>query len=274
LKESKGYSTRGALISILARSDNVKPRSILLDNGSEFSGLFKTYCKAHNIKLRHIVSHTPQANGIAERVNKEVRRLLKQLHVRNNNTIWFDKFEEVERTKNTTYHGTIKATPETVWNARALVNHAPGDVLNSANVNKRTLGNIVDTAKKRVNRFNQTEFKVGDIVRCEMGVIFSDIRKMIKAGNGKFIAVFYAPRMFRVHKVIEKNNPGLERNEYLLQDVEHPEYMLAHKKSGNAARVFGTNLVKTSLKDTIDMTEEDALDLNLSKSSSADLALR
>jgi hypothetical protein len=74
--------------------------------------------------------------------------------------------------------------------------------------------------------------------------------------------------------VIEKNNPGLERKEYLLQDVEHPEYMLAHKKSGKAARVFGTNLVKTTLEDTIDMTEEDALDLNLSKSSLTDLALR
>ena len=42
-----------------------------MDNGGEYtSNEFLEYCSSEGIKKEHIVPHTPQQNGVAERKNR------------------------------------------------------------------------------------------------------------------------------------------------------------------------------------------------------------
>jgi hypothetical protein len=266
IKTKTAMATRAALQNIIERGD-VQPRSILLDNGTEFKGLFKRYCEDNDIKLRNTRTHTPQANGIVERLNKEVRKVLKAIHVKDQTLIWHSKLEEVETAKNTTYHGSIKTTPQTVWDAKDVAEvEAIDDNISKTNVNQQTLDNLETRAEKAVAKFEETEFKKGDIVRIAMNVVYSDMRKLIKAGKTKQIVVWYVPRLFRIRSVINKARDHLERKQYTLKDVGHPTYRLVHPGNRKrSTRVWGSELIKTNLTDTTDMTELKALQLNQAK---------
>ena len=48
-----------------------KIRVLRIDNGGEYtSNEFMEYCSVEGIKKEHIVLHTPQQNGVAERKNR------------------------------------------------------------------------------------------------------------------------------------------------------------------------------------------------------------
>jgi hypothetical protein len=260
IKTKTAMATRAALQNIIERGD-VQPRSILLDNGTEFKGLFKQYCEDNDIKLRNTRTHTPQANGIVERLNKEVRKVLKAIHVKDQTLIWHSKLEEVETAKNTTYHGSIKTTPQTVWDAKDVAEvEAIDDYISKTNVNQQTLDNLETRAEKAVAKFEETEFKKGDIVRIAMNVVYSDMRTLIKAGKTNQI------RLFRIRRFINKAREPLESKQYTLKDVGNPTYRLVHPGNRKrSTRVWGSELIKTNLTDTTDMTELKALQLNQAK---------
>lgn len=53
------------------------PRTITADNGQPFaSGDFKTFCDLHGIKLEHTPPLYAQANGLVERVNRDIKKRL------------------------------------------------------------------------------------------------------------------------------------------------------------------------------------------------------
>ena len=56
--------------------------------------------------------------------------------------------------------------------------------------------------KKRIAREVQgnttEEHEVGDYVRLKMGSLFSEVRKMIKAGDKKLITVTFSPDIYTV----------------------------------------------------------------------------
>ena len=48
-----------------------KVKVLRTDNGMEFcSGAFKSYCRKEGIVRHHTIPHTPQQNGVAERMNR------------------------------------------------------------------------------------------------------------------------------------------------------------------------------------------------------------
>ena len=48
-----------------------KVKVLRTDNGMEFcSGAFKSYCRKEGIVRHHIITHTSQQNGVAERMNR------------------------------------------------------------------------------------------------------------------------------------------------------------------------------------------------------------
>lgn len=61
-----------------------KPKHLMMDNRIEFMAKFKEYCEEVSqpkIKLRVTRTYSPQANGIVESENKQVRRVLNELLV-------------------------------------------------------------------------------------------------------------------------------------------------------------------------------------------------
>lgn len=60
---------------------------LMCDNGTEFKARFEEFCKESDIKLRHVRSYTPQANGVVEQANKQVRKLIRYIMVENNTVV-------------------------------------------------------------------------------------------------------------------------------------------------------------------------------------------
>ncbi|PKI66050.1 hypothetical protein CRG98_013545 [Punica granatum] len=56
----------------MERETDIKLKCVRTDNGDEYMGPFKNYCRTHGIKLEKTVLKTPQQNGLAERMNRTI----------------------------------------------------------------------------------------------------------------------------------------------------------------------------------------------------------
>ena len=61
---------------------------MISDNGDEFKAEFSDYCAQSNIGQRFVRPHSPQANGVCERTNGEVRKIKKALMVKTGEMDW------------------------------------------------------------------------------------------------------------------------------------------------------------------------------------------
>ena len=75
LKSKKPQDIVDALDTIVLRVGGY-PKMIQMDNGGEFKGAFKKYLSDHDVKKIYTQAHTPQSNGLIERFNKSLRRLI------------------------------------------------------------------------------------------------------------------------------------------------------------------------------------------------------
>ena len=223
LKTKDAISARDALKRAIDRA-GISPNHLISDNGTEFLAEFAEYCKEQQIKQRFSRSYAPQANGIVERTNREVRKIIRAYFVKNGNRKWFHLLINVEENKNETYHSTIKTFPNEIWSpdkikrtadARRIPNSLlesdprnrsnPGKIVKFANgtfktvnatdvqiddLNRKTmqkiaLNNVIKKVKSDIKRFKNTELEVGDFVRVKMVTISNSMRKMQKAGKEK-----------------------------------------------------------------------------------------
>jgi transposase InsO family protein len=68
-----------------------------------------------DIKKLFTRSYSPQANGVCERTNKEVRKIIHIFWIRQENTVWYDILPQVEANKNATYNSTVKGSPVSIY---------------------------------------------------------------------------------------------------------------------------------------------------------------
>jgi IS30 family transposase len=97
LKYKEAVNTRDALKEVI--DTNVKCKYLLSDNGKEWEGAFGQYCKDHSIKQLFTRSYSPEANGIVERANKEIRKIMRTFFVRNNNKVWYNILDKIQDNK-------------------------------------------------------------------------------------------------------------------------------------------------------------------------------
>ena len=75
-KKSDVFVTFKQLKTLIENQTRKKIKRLKTDNGMEFCGSeFNKFCKDEGITKHRTVSHTPQQNGVAERMN---RTLLKR----------------------------------------------------------------------------------------------------------------------------------------------------------------------------------------------------
>lgn len=229
--------------------------TIMSDRGGEFfSDKFQNFCRQNFISQRFTRSQSPQANGVVERVNKEIRKILNQLFVREGEIVnWNERFadggmnilEQVERAKNSAYHPVIKDTPENVWNARSDDSNDKLKIIDDARKNS------AETNSKKLDKYkNVSVFKKGDRVLLEMSVYYSNIREMIKAKNTKSIVLWYMPKIWIIKRVVPSRNPVLARETYILKPENEPRKTLmtntALKRTdfqNQVAYIYGSKLV-------------------------------
>ena len=238
LKDKSAYNVANGLNNVVIRS-GINPNYIITDNGLEFKGEFSDYCKDKNIKQRFIRAYTPQANGIVERMNQEIRKIMKDISLKNNNVRWTTYLKDIEDNKNNTYNETIKASPKEIWTPDKNKN------LLSNNQNKKQIiaqKNIKKQIQNEINKFkNKDDFEKGDEVRIKMSSIFSNIRKLIKQGNTKQLIINYTPDIFIIKKKIIPRQGTLERNRYILKNKNNNK--VVKTPNGIIKQFYGSELL-------------------------------
>ena len=267
-KVKEALVTSRALDRVTRRAD-VTPKYIICDNGTEFKGDFETFCKAHEITIRRNRPYSPEANGIVERANKEIRKLLRNINLENENNNWVDNLRRVEDLRNNTYTSAIKAIPNKIW-----TNSKEPIALRNIPIHNRTENKkeeqilakqtILRGVKKQIEEFKDDELDIGDKVRVRMDVLSNGIKSLVKSGDTKQIVVAYSPVVFRILKKIIPRNGTLERSRYIVGTVDQTR-MLVNKQDGTKPRQFYANSLRRVGEDETDyknMTMQKAVQLS------------
>ena len=162
-KTKHAVVTRDALKAIIQRAD-VKPDYIICDNGKEFLGEFQAYCKENGISIRFNRAYSPQANGIVERCNQEIRKLMRNMFLQNENNNWIDHLRKLETTHNLTFTSAINSIPDKIWKKEKQVE----DDDTKAHVASNT---VLKNVKKQIAEYKDDELNVGDKVRIRMDAL-------------------------------------------------------------------------------------------------------
>jgi len=263
--------TRDAFKRIIERA-GISPNNVLSDNGGEFKGEFSQFCDDEDIKQRFTRAYTPEANGITERMNREVRKIIRAYMVRNNTLKWTDILQDVENNKNATFNEVIKATPNDVWSqdkTKTQIRELPL-TLDGDNPKLHAKINIVKRALKQVRKFQDTDnLRVGDFVRVKMSSLFSNMRKEVKAGNNKTLLVNWSPIIFQVNAII-KPSGVLERKRYIVMNTQSNN-RVQYDTSNLPSQFYASDLQKVDENDVTDMTMDRALQLNKIQRNNSDL---
>lgn len=126
-----------------------KPIQISGDKGSEFLGVFKKYCKDEGIELTLKDKDGKYSNSIVERFNRTLIGYIKRYKTANPrqgiNQIAANLPEFIDQYNNS-FHRSIGTSPDNAWE-----------------LNFTTEDNLLSK-----NKFNKTQFEVGDIVRIRL----------------------------------------------------------------------------------------------------------
>jgi transposase InsO family protein len=241
----------------------IRPTYLLSDNGTEFKDEMSQYCKAHGIKQRLTRTYSPEANGICERANRDIEKLIRAYMVRDNTQNWTKVLHEIEDSKNHTYNKNIKSAPDEVWSA----NKNPVDetnipeVITKADKPAVAKAHVLHRVMKQIEKFqHEDNYQVGDMVRLKMSSIFSNVRKLVKDKNTKQIVVAYSPKIYRVSRVIVPRRGLLERKRYVLTK-EHGE-PIRSAGSNKAKNFYANEMIRAHDAPVADITMEQALKLN------------
>jgi hypothetical protein len=102
LKRKEAIDVKMEFENICQRA-GVKCNSLISDNGKEWLGEFQQFCKDNDIQQRFTRSYSPEANGVVERSNKDIRKILRAYLIENNNLQWYNILDEIEENKNNSY---------------------------------------------------------------------------------------------------------------------------------------------------------------------------
>ena len=202
------------------------------------------------------MSYTPQSNGLVENLNNQVRKILREMFLRNKNTTWYDKLEIVAINKNNQRNSSIKKNPFNVWHPGYDVRDNTSELL------------IKEKAKKRIEKYKATEYKIGDLVRVKVSALFSKVRELIKNSNKKYLTGKYTPEVYRVKSILMPDNEGYENNRYTIETLNGILLQTQLKKNNinavrKAKRFFGSDFLKVPDNfEKTNLTSRDVLKLS------------
>lgn len=258
LKQKEANETKDALEQLINEL-GIKPKYVMQDNGTEWLGEFEIYCKENNIKQLFTRSYSPEANGVVERMNKEIRKIIRAFFVRNYNTIWHSILDKVQDNKNQTYNQSVKGKPDDIWTPTYEL--TTKGVLPDRDFKFKARKSLLDKAEAKIKKFKEEDnLQEGELVRVKMSSIFANIRRLVKEGNTKQIIVTYTPEIFIVSKVVKVRNNLLERNKYVLENADGKIL----KKNGVTQMFYASELLRFKGEDAsdVDISMEMALKLN------------
>jgi len=286
LRTKDAPSTAEAFAEIVKRA-GVSPNHLLSDNGTEWEGEFAQLCRDLVIKQRFTRSYTPQANGITERANREIRKIIRAFFAKNANVVWANLLPSIEKNKNHSYNDSIKTSPDKIWTADKAplrIQQLPDEVEPNYDENVNILkynaqNHILRKVKADIKRFKDTELNVGDFVRVKMSAISTNVRREVKQGNTKQIVIRWSPIVFRITKKIVPRQPTLERSRYIVEDAEQNRVLFKRNRKASRdtihpARLYASELLlMPSSQNNTNLTMADTYILNKVEPTRNDLQL-
>jgi hypothetical protein len=134
-----------------------------------------------------------------------------------------------------------------IWNNTPYT----GDVNNN---NVPVANRIRSKARRDVLKNKTIEFSKGDYVRVKLSQLYSQVRKMIKQGDKKFVVVKYTPEIYEIDQVLKPDHEGYEKLRYTLKDLDG-NILLTQQKMNNPnkprqqKRFFASDFLKVDKKD-------------------------
>ena len=252
------------------QSNGTTPNYLQTDNGPEFTSLlFQEWCKNNNIKLIHTLSYTPQSNGLIEGFNGQLRKLMRENFIRNNNEDklnWRKYLPQLLENKNERKHTTTKVKPNDVWREGSTINKD-----NDNEISEQVRERIKNYVKKEVAKNKSEILRAGDKVRVLMSSLYSEVRAIIKSGRKKLIPVMWSPNIYTIKKRERKPrdvDKDFYKPSYTLLDSDG-NLVLSQIKLNNpnrergAKKFFATELQKIDEDKTEKViTQNDALKIN------------
>ena len=260
---AKGITQKTAVkvteaFKLIVEEAGIKPKIVQKDNGGEFQGEFNTYLKDEGIKLINTLSYSPQSNGLVENLNKNLRKIIREVMARHNNHKWFIYLSDITHNKNTQRNKVTKHMPIEIWTPTHDTNHNE--------FTKDIHTRLINRAKKVLDK-EKTVLQIGDMVRVSQTQIKSDIRKKIKDGDKKNIIISFSPEVFKIRSIIMPDrNTNVENRRYTLETLDGEPFLTEVKINNPNAersykRVFGSELQKVN-DDVAHLTQKDADKLN------------
>jgi len=190
--------------------------------------------------------------------------MLRELMIRHDDLVWYNRLDLCCSIKNRQRNSTTKKRPIDVWK------NTPYTRLEQFN-NREVAINTSENAKKDVARNTTQEFQLGDYVRVKLSQLYSQIRKMIKDGQKKYIVVKYSPEIYVIDHILKPDRENYEKLRYTLKTLGG-EPLLTQQKMNNPnkprrqKRFFASDFIKIEpedLPDNItyepsDSTDEDS----------------
>ena len=206
--------------------DNTVPSKIVSDNGNEWKGAFEDFLKANRIQHIYTKSYTPEPH--IEAVNNQLRKIMRQIFVRNNSLAWLPYLEGIQSAKNSQYNENHSATPNKI-----LTQFEEGTPENHKYLRKLS-ENQMAKYKSKLGEYKENLLDVGDYVRIKLASRQTQLRQKIKAGNKKLIVVHWTPDVYRVRerKMPKQGRLGYPKyvvenmaGQYITKDGhEYPQY--------------------------------------------------
>ena len=190
----------------------VYPHFIQKDNGGEFQGATNTFMEGHNIQWINTLSYSPQSNGLIENFNNQLRKMLRELMIRHGNLVWYNQLDLCCSIKNRQRNSTTKKRPIDIWQ------NTPYTRAERFN-NREVAMNTSEKARKDVLKNTTQEFELGDYVRVKLSQLYSQIRKMVKDNQKKYIVVKYSPEIYVIDNILKPDRAGYEKLKYTLKTL-------------------------------------------------------
>ena len=229
LENKKGETVASAFEKIFKCR---QPRLLWTDKGKEFFNKnVKQLLSRKNIKL---YSTENEKSSVVERFNRTIKQKMWKMFSTNNNTVYFDKIDELLKDYNSSFHRSIQMSPvaaSDIKNSnRVFANLYSGEIYKQVKKPKFRIGDRVRISKYKRKLFdkgftpNWTEeiFVINEILNTKP-VTYRLVDLQGEAVTGSFYEQELqktTQEIFRIEKVIRRDN---KRNRALVKWSGYPD---------------------------------------------------
>ena len=255
LKDKRGQTVADAFRSIFAERSGAepskarrKPKMLWTDKGSEFfNGIMKDLLHKNGVKL--YTTENEEKSSVVERWNRTMKEKLFRMFSANNNTIYFDKLDELVDQYNHRFHSSIRMTPAEAskqQNEKKVFANLFGDLIYA----KRGRAKFKVGDKVRISKFKRKIFDKGFTPNWTEEIFVVDeilntnplTYKLVDLLGEKITGSFYESELqktnqniFRIEKVIRRDQ---KKKKALVKWKGYPDKFNSWVPLSDAEKIF------------------------------------